>query len=103
MIFLALKQLFTRPQQTFLTFLAIVIGSIGYILFTSIMFGFQEYIIEQLVNSDAQIRISPRDETITEGNHWETENDYSIYVYHRQRGTYYDQLIGIRRLNSRKP
>ncbi|HMW04907.1 MAG TPA: ABC transporter permease [Leptospiraceae bacterium] len=66
MIFLALKQLFTRPQQTFLTFLAIVIGSIGYILFTSIMFGFQEYIIEQLVNSDAQIRISPRDETITE-------------------------------------
>lgn len=43
------------------------------------------------------------DETMVEGNHWETENDYSIYVYHRQRGTYYDQLIGIRRLNSRKP
>lgn len=42
------------------------------------------------------------DETVVEGNHWETENDYSIYVYHRQRGTYYDQLIGIRRLNSRK-
>ncbi len=43
------------------------------------------------------------DETVVEGNHWETENDYSIYVYHRQRGTYYDQLIGIKRLNSRKP
>lgn len=42
------------------------------------------------------------DETVTEGNHWETENDYSIYVYHRKRGTYYDQLIGIRRMNSRK-
>lgn len=66
MIFLALKQLFTRPQQTFLTFLAIVIGTIGYILFSSIMLGFQEYIIEQLVNSDAQIRISPRDEIISE-------------------------------------
>jgi hypothetical protein len=42
------------------------------------------------------------DETLTEGNHWETENDYIIYVYHRQRGTYYDQLIGMRKFNSRK-
>lgn len=43
------------------------------------------------------------DETLTEGNHWETENDYIIYVYHRARGTYYDQLIGMRKFNSRKP
>jgi pimeloyl-ACP methyl ester carboxylesterase len=42
------------------------------------------------------------DQTLTEGNHWETENDYSIYVYHRQRGTYYDQLIAVKRLNSRR-
>jgi hypothetical protein len=42
------------------------------------------------------------DETLIEGNHWETENDYTIYVYHRKRGTYYDQLIAIRRLNSLK-
>jgi hypothetical protein len=42
------------------------------------------------------------DETLFEGNHWETENDYTIYVYHRQRATYYDQLIGIRKLNSVK-
>lgn len=42
------------------------------------------------------------DETLTEGNHWETENDYTIYVYHRQRGTYYDQLVGLKRLNSLK-
>jgi hypothetical protein len=42
------------------------------------------------------------DQTLTEGNHWETENDYSIYVYHRQRGAYYDQLIAVKRLNSRR-
>jgi len=42
------------------------------------------------------------DETITEGSHWDTENDYHIYVYHRQFGTYYDQLIGIKRVNSLK-
>jgi hypothetical protein len=35
-----------------------------------------------------------------EGNHWETENDYTIYVYHRAQGTYYDQLIAVRKLNS---
>lgn len=42
------------------------------------------------------------DETITEGNHWDTENDYCIYVYHRKFGTYYDQLIGFKKLNSLK-
>ncbi|MCC6369517.1 MAG: DUF5103 domain-containing protein [Bacteroidia bacterium] len=42
------------------------------------------------------------DETITEGSFWDTENDYYIYVYHRQFGTYYDQLIGMKRLNSLK-
>lgn len=40
------------------------------------------------------------DESYTEGSHWETENDYCIYVYHRQRGTYYDQLLAVKRLNS---
>lgn len=42
------------------------------------------------------------DETIIEGMHYDTENDYSIYVYHRQPGTFYDQLIGVKRLNSMK-
>lgn len=40
------------------------------------------------------------DETLIEGSHYETENDYTIYVYHRQQGTFYDQLIGVKRLNS---
>lgn len=40
------------------------------------------------------------DNTLIEGMHYETENDYTIYVYHRQQRTFYDQLIGIKRLNS---
>jgi hypothetical protein len=40
------------------------------------------------------------DMSFIEGNHWETENDYTIYVYHRQQGTYYDQLVCVRKLNS---
>ncbi|MDX2173777.1 MAG: DUF5103 domain-containing protein [Bacteroidota bacterium] len=42
------------------------------------------------------------DETITEGSYWDTENDYNIFVYHRKIGTYYDQLIGFKKLNSLK-
>jgi hypothetical protein len=42
------------------------------------------------------------DETIIEGNHWDTENDYNIFVYHKKFGTYYDQLIGFKKLNSLK-
>lgn len=45
-------------------------------------------------------KLKAGDETLTEGSHWETENDYAIYIYHRQRGTYYDQLVAIKRLNS---
>lgn len=40
------------------------------------------------------------DETLIEGSHYETENEYMIYVYHRQQGTFYDQLIGVKRFNS---
>lgn len=42
------------------------------------------------------------DESVIEGNHWDTENDYCIYVYHRKIGTYYDQLIGCKKFNSLK-
>jgi hypothetical protein len=41
-------------------------------------------------------------ETITEGNHWDTENEYAIFVYHRKFGAYYDQLVGYKKLNSLK-
>ena len=30
---------------------------------------------------------------IIEGNAWETENEYTIYVYHRPFGSRYDKLI----------
>ena len=42
------------------------------------------------------------DETVLEGSHWDTENDYTIFVYYRQVGEYYDKLVGVRKLNSLK-
>jgi hypothetical protein len=40
------------------------------------------------------------DEMLIEGSHSATENDYCILVYYRFPGTFYDQLIGVKRLNS---
>lgn len=47
---------------------------------------------------------SPGQETIsstdTEGNFYETQNTYTIYVYHRPFGERYDRLIGLCRISS---
>jgi hypothetical protein len=40
------------------------------------------------------------DETYVEGSHYETENDYVIYVYYKPLSSNYDQLIGMKRFNS---
>ena len=38
---------------------------------------------------------------ITEGNFYQTENEYSIYVYHRPFGERYDHLVGYQSVKSR--
>ena len=40
------------------------------------------------------------DETFMEGSHYDTENEYTIYVYNMEQGTSYDKLISVKRLNS---
>jgi hypothetical protein len=37
-----------------------------------------------------------------EGSHWQTENNYTIYVYYHDIGKNYDRLIGFKTLNSTK-
>ncbi len=43
---------------------------------------------------------SVADASIFEGNHYETENDYFIMVYHRPPGSRYDRLVGTLQINS---
>ncbi len=38
----------------------------------------------------------------TEGSFWDTENEYTILVYYRPFGTYFDQIIGYAKCNSLK-
>ncbi|TVQ09011.1 MAG: DUF5103 domain-containing protein [Bacteroidetes bacterium] len=40
------------------------------------------------------------DESVFEGTHSITENDYTIYIYYRKPGDIYDSLIGIQHINS---
>ena len=57
--------------------------------------GYYNY--EYVVLKDTQ---TIADETIFESSHYETENDYYILVYYKAFGTYYDQLIGYKKLNT---
>ena len=40
------------------------------------------------------------DHTYMEGNHWETENEYYIFMYYRPFAGRYEQLIGVGQANS---
>jgi hypothetical protein len=40
------------------------------------------------------------DVAFIEGNHWETKNEYTILVYHREQGDFYDRLVGVTHVNS---
>ena len=57
--------------------------------------GYYNY--EYVIVKDGSDQI---DETEIEGNHFETKNNYSIFVYHRPSGGRYDQIIGWKMLNS---
>lgn len=37
--------------------------------------------------------------SLTEGSHYETQNEYTIFVYYREPGTLHDQLIGVEKIN----
>jgi hypothetical protein len=42
-------------------------------------------------------------ESFMEGSHWETENDYTVFVYYHETGSLYDRLIAVNYLNTLKP
>lgn len=65
MMFLSLKHLFSRKKQSILILFGIVIGTAAYVAISGMMLGFQTKLMDQLVNNDAHIRISAREELLT--------------------------------------
>ncbi|MEZ5002564.1 MAG: DUF5103 domain-containing protein [Chitinophagales bacterium] len=59
--------------------------------------GFYNYQYVFVPNDNPNIK----DHSLTEGNYYDTENDYAIYVYYRSFGQRYDELIGFSFINSR--
>ena len=59
--------------------------------------GYYNYLYVLLPNNSSR-----GDVTYIEGSHFETENNYTILVYHHDRGTLYDQLIAVGNYDSRK-
>ena len=57
--------------------------------------GYYNYVYAFLPNGS-----TTGDVSLTEGSHWETENDYVIYVYHKDMTSRYDKLIGFEIANS---
>lgn len=65
MWFLALRHLVSRKRQTLLTLVGIILGTAAYVAISGMMLGFQSFIVDQLVDNDAHIRISAREDLIT--------------------------------------
>lgn len=68
MMFLSIRHLLTRKKQSVLILLGIVIGTAAYVTISGMMLGFQTKLLDQLVNNDAHIRISAREELLTASN-----------------------------------
>jgi len=57
--------------------------------------GFHNYAYAAVDRNTRQVSYEP-----TEGNFFETENEYSILLYYREYGSRYDRLIGSKTINS---
>jgi lipoprotein-releasing system permease protein len=51
-------------RQTLLTLGGVMLGTSAFVVFAGIMTGFQSYIIDQLVNNDAHVKVSVREDLI---------------------------------------
>jgi lipoprotein-releasing system permease protein len=64
MIFIAIRQLLARRRQTILTLLGVAFGTMGFIVISGMMLGQREYLLDQLVNADAHVKISAKSDVI---------------------------------------
>ncbi len=66
MLFLALKQLFSKPSRTALALFGIILGTAAFFILSGFMLGFRELLVQRIINSSAHIRISAEDKIVEE-------------------------------------
>ncbi len=81
MFFLAWRHLSSKLKQTLLTIMGITLGTAAYISISGMMMGFQEFILEQLVNNDSHVRISAREDFINQESVEKTLFSQFIHVF----------------------
>jgi len=70
-------------------------------LYTKNLFLKQGYYSYTYATKDLREPAVPADGGFTEGNYWETENNYMILVYYRSLSGRHDELVGVTTLNSK--
>lgn len=60
MSFLALRYLLERKRQTILTLLGVFFGTMAFVSVSGFFVGFQGYLVQQLVNNNAQVHVQAR-------------------------------------------
>ncbi|MFN7065847.1 MAG: ABC transporter permease [Aquificaceae bacterium] len=61
-LFVALKMLFQRRRQTLVSILGVSVGVSAFVVMSSLMLGFQNYFVQQVIDLEPHIRIKPREE-----------------------------------------
>jgi len=61
----------------------------------------QGYYTYTYVTKDVNDKSKPAETALTDGNYWETENEYTILVYFRDISGRHDQLVAVTTINSR--
>ena len=60
----------------------------------------QGYYNYTYATKDMNAKSAAADVALTDGNYWETENDYTIFVYYRSLSGRHDELVGFTTINS---
>lgn len=60
----------------------------------------QGYYTYNYVTKDSKIKNSLPQTNVTDGNYWETENEYTVLIYYRSLSGRHDELIGVTSVNS---
>lgn len=65
-LFIVLAFIKKRRKQTLVSILGVAISVTAFIVMSSIMFGFQKYFVQQVIDIEAHLTIKPKEETFEE-------------------------------------
>ena len=63
-------------------------------------YDYQYWFVPKITNHQSPITNKNTTTQRVDGSYWQTENEYTIYVYWRPFGTRYDRLVGVKTIRS---